>query len=74
MAKINKNNVEIGDIVFVNMNNVSYDNYVGKIVGMRGATKAIIEHGEYVQSAFINRCSHANESQRKEYFKGILRG
>lgn len=75
VVKLNQNRVKLGDIVFVNMTNISYGNYVGKIKGMREGTKVIVfkADGRTLQSVFINRCNHANESQRKEYFKDVLK-
>lgn len=76
MAKLNKNRIKLGDIVFVNMQFVSiYDDFVGKVKGTHEGIKVVVRraNGE-VQRVYINRCNHANEAQRKEYFIGVLRG
>lgn len=75
MATLNKNRIKLGDIVFVNMRHVTtYVDFVGKVKGMHEGTKAVVIRPNHMQTrVFINRCSHANEEQRKEYFLGVLR-
>lgn len=73
VAKLNKNRVKLNDIVFVNMKNVTADDFVGKIKSLHEGTKVVVIRSNRLQRrVFINRCSHANETQRKEYFKGVL--
>ena len=76
MAKLNKNRIKLGDIVFVSMKNVTtYDDFVGKMMGTEDGYKAVVRKANgNIQRMFINRCSQANETQRKEYFKGCLGG
>jgi len=58
------------------MANVSiYDDCVGKVKGTHEGTKVVVRDAQgYDRRVFINRCSHANETQRKEYFIGVLSG
>lgn len=78
MAKLNKNRIKLGDIVFVNMNNVLDDDFVGKVMGTHGGIQPtqvrVVKPNNIGCSVYINRCSHVNETQRKEYFLGVLRG
>jgi len=72
---LNKNRISLGDIVFVNMNNVMDNNFVGKAVRMHEGTKVRVNKADnFGRIVYINRCSHANETQRKQYFKDCLRG
>ena len=75
MAKLNKNRIKLGDIVFVSMKNVTtYDDFVGKMMGTEDGYKAVVRKANGgTQIMFINRCSHANETQKKHYFKDVLR-
>lgn len=75
--KINKNEVAVGDIVFVSrQTNTSLDDFVGKIIiWLTHESKVIVHTASGGRNrVFINRCSHANETQKKEYFLGVLKG
>lgn len=76
MVELNKNRIKLGDIVFVNMKNVSSrDDFVGKVMGTHEGTKVVVRKpNNFGRRVYINRCSHANEAQRKEYFIARLTG
>lgn len=74
MAELNKNRIKLGDIVFVNMKNVTtYDDFIGKMMGTEDGYKAVVRKANgSILTMFINRCSRANAIQRKHYFKDVL--
>ena len=73
------NNFKEGDVVYVDVSDIYADrggaerNFIAKIRKLTAADGVTLEvAGGQLRSMALARCSHATESQHKEYFLNVL--
>jgi hypothetical protein len=67
--------IKVGDVVFVDLADIIPDiSFVGKIFALTAGEGAAVEKGpDVIKSVALDRCHHASQGQKREYFKKILK-
>jgi len=78
---VDEANFKKGDLVYVDVSDIYVDrggierNFIGEILELTpyGGVTLKINSRNTIRSLSLERCSHATEKQRIEYFKNILK-
>ena len=67
--------IRVGDIVFVDLADISSAiSFVGKIFALTAGEGAAVGKGpNVIKSVALDRCHHATQAQKREYFKRMLK-
>ena len=67
--------IRVGDVVFVDLADINSDiSFVGKIFALTaGEGAAVCKGPDVIKSVALERCYHASQGQKREYFKKMLK-
>jgi hypothetical protein len=67
--------IKVNDVVYVDLADIGSDfSFVGKIFALTAGEGAAVGKGpNVIKSVALERCTHATQAQKREYFKRMLK-